>query len=116
MICCATLITSHHTDHQHKAGGLDHAGNQVDGQRDQAAHRLRNDDVPIGLRLRQAQRLAALILVLRDGDQRASHKVAHLCRAPQHKHDDGCRLTREVPAPRTGRAEKHKEQQHPSAA
>ena len=38
----------HHTDHQHKAGGLDHAGNQVDGQRDQASHRLRNDDVPVG--------------------------------------------------------------------
>ena len=102
----------HHADHQHKAGGLDHAGDEVDGQRDQPPHRLRDDDVPISLRPAHAQRFAALVLVLRDGDQRSTHKVAHLRRAPQHKDDDGGRLAGQVPPKGAGRAEVDKEEQH----
>lgn len=82
----------HHTDHQHQTGGLDHAGDEVDGQRDEPPHRLGDDDVPIGLRPAHAQRLAALILMLRDSDEGTADEVAHLGRAPEHEHNDRRRL------------------------
>lgn len=39
-----------------------------------------------------AQRLAALILMLRDGDEGTADEVAHLGRAPEHEHNDRRRL------------------------
>ena len=102
----------HHADHQHKAGGLDHAGDEVDGQRDEPPHGLGDDDVPVGLCPAQAQCLAALVLVLRDGDQRPAHQVAHLGGAPQHEDDDRRGLAGEVPPKSAGGAEVDQKEQH----
>ena len=102
----------HHTDHQHQTGSLDHPGDKIDGQGDQPPHRLRDNNVPVGLHPAHAQCSAALVLVPGNSYEGAPHKVAHLRRTPQHKDDDGRRLPGKVPPECPGGAEVDQKQQH----
>ena len=102
----------HDTDQDDQGGGLDHTGDQVDRQRNQATKRLRDDDVEAGLQRGHPERRCALVLVLRDTDEGPSYEVSHLRGAPEDKDDDGTELTGEIDSEGPGRTEIHDEQQH----
>ena len=109
------LANLHHldnADHQQQAGCFDHAGDEIDRGRDKAADGLRDDYLAVNLRLVQTQCRSAFILLLRDAGKGAANQVAHFAGAPEHKHDDGGKLRRDIETHNARSAEEHDVEQH----